>query len=302
MKLIYSGKILGDDDVVSKLSIKENEFVVVMAKPASKAAPKQEKPVPAGASTDSNEATPASATASTPANNATAQASNPAASPSVDAAPSVGTQDQIDQIVGMGFTAEQAAQALRAAFGNSARAVEYLMNPGSMPSDAAAQAASTPANNSDSVPAATTATTGGNAPASDGEPPGELAASSPLYPLLQNGPFVQLRHFVQRQPQLLPALLQELVREQPELVRMINDNREDFYRLLNTPVDAGGGGGGGGPPGQHQIRVTPEEAAAIDRLVMITGQSKGVVVEAYFACDKNEELAANYLLNNASWD
>jgi len=101
--------------------------------------------------------------------------------------------------------------------------------------------------------------------------------------------------------QLLPALLQELVREQPELVRLLNDNREDFYRLLNTPVAGGdgGGGGGGAPPGAHQIRVTPEEAEAIDRLVMITGQPKGAVAEAYFACDKNEELAANYLLENA---
>lgn len=57
---------------------------------------------------------------------------------------------------------------------------------------------------------------------------------------------------------------------------------------------AGGAGGHGGanPPGT--IRVSQEEMDAINRLTQL-GFPKHKAAEAYFACDKNEELAANYL-------
>lgn len=57
----------------------------------------------------------------------------------------------------------------------------------------------------------------------------------------------------------------------------------------------GEGGAGRLPPGA--IRVTPEEMAAIERL-MALGFPKHKAAEAYFACDKNEEYAANYLFEH----
>lgn len=54
----------------------------------------------------------------------------------------------------------------------------------------------------------------------------------------------------------------------------------------------GPGGGARPPPGS--IMVSPEEMQAIDRLVEL-GFSKSKAAEAYFACDKNEEMAANFL-------
>jgi len=40
--------------------------------------------------------------------------------------------------------------------------------------------------------------------------------------------------------------------------------------------------------------VTPEELAAIERLTAL-GFSKNRAAEAYFSCEKNEEMAANFL-------
>jgi UV excision repair protein RAD23 len=61
----------------------------------------------------------------------------------------------------------------------------------------------------------------------------------------------------------------------------------------------GGVEGGEDPPGT--IRVTPEEKEAIDRLVAL-GFPKHRAVEAYLACDKNEEMAANYLFDSMGAD
>merc|ERR1719189_3356393 len=59
-----------------------------------------------------------------------------------------------------------------------------------------------------------------------------------------------------------------------------------------------GGMGGAGPQGGGRgvIQVTQQEKAAIDRLKAM-GFPEHAAVEAYMVCDKNEELAANYLFN-----
>ena len=68
---------------------------------------------------------------------------------------------------------------------------------------------------------------------------------------------------------------------------------------------AGAGAGMGGGPGAGQqpgtIRVSQEEMDAINRLTQL-GFPKHKAAEAYFACDKNEELAANYLFETGFED
>ena len=57
-------------------------------------------------------------------------------------------------------------------------------------------------------------------------------------------------------------------------------------------------GEGAMPPGTQSITLTAEENAAVDRLVQL-GFSRGDAIQAYLACEKNEELAANFLFS--SW-
>lgn len=54
----------------------------------------------------------------------------------------------------------------------------------------------------------------------------------------------------------------------------------------------GTGGGEGGMGGEQQIQVSEEELAAIERLAAM-GFERQMVIQAYLACDRNEELAAN---------
>ncbi|GAA6034530.1 hypothetical protein JCM8097_005378 [Rhodosporidiobolus ruineniae] len=134
---------------------------------------------------------------------------------------------------------------------------------------------------------------------------------------LRNAPiFNQLRGLVQANPQLLQPFLQQLAQSNPELLTLIERNQAEFVEYLQEGAgdDAdmsdlldqlGGGdddmGGEGGLLGEHggaqYISVTPEENEAIERLVAM-GFERNLAIQAYIACDRNEELAANYLLEN----
>lgn len=77
--------------------------------------------------------------------------------------------------------------------------------------------------------------------------------------------------------------------------------------LGHDPMSGMGGAGGmpvgGGqahpPPGS--ISVSPAEMESINNLVQL-GFTKERAAEAFFACDKNEEMAANFLFEAGAMD
>ena len=117
-KLIHAGKILKDDQTLSGANVAENDFLVCMV-----TRKKIVKPAEPPAAAPAVAPAPAPAPAPVPAPSVPAPAQAPVQAP----APATSESPAIGQLVAMGFPEDQVRAALRAAFNNPDRAVEYLM-------------------------------------------------------------------------------------------------------------------------------------------------------------------------------
>ncbi|XP_037608014.1 UV excision repair protein RAD23 homolog B [Sebastes umbrosus] len=339
LKLIYAGKVLSDDAALKEYKITEKNFVVVMV---TKAKAASAAPQPSPATPAPSTAAPAAPAASSSSSENTSERSSSDDKPEETQSPtaepastSVGSSEastntnlideavsnlvtgasydaMVNEMMLMGYEREQVVAALRASFNNPDRAVEYLLTgiPGRDSGPAAGLDAVVPP-----VSGVHSAPIGGiSLPANTGSSP---SGGNPLSFLRSQPQFHVMRQLIQQNAALLPALLQEIGRENPELLQEISSHQEQFIQMLNEPnpeaVPAGGGAGGGGgggggggaggvaagdtAGGSHMsyIQVTPQEKEAIERLKAL-GFPEGLVIQAYFACEKNENLAANFLL------
>jgi len=291
-KLIYNGKILENEQKLSELSIDPKKFVVVMVsrpkKVESSSAETSSASKPSVSTTTEQKKEEAKAPA--------ASATTPAAQPSAEV-----PQEHlatVETITGMGYPRDEVVRALKVAFYDADRAVEYLCT--GIPE----------ALNLHDVVGLDDAAADQESHESDNE--GEAEGGGLEF--LQNSPqFQNLRELVRANPALLPQIVASIASTNPELMDAIRNNQADFLQLLNAPplvgeggaanpaVAAAGGGAavagaaGGAPPGVVTISVSEEDRNAIQRLVAM-GFPEQLVIEAYITCDKNEELAINYIL------
>jgi len=326
-KLIHAGKVLDDNLRVSDAKLGENDFLVLMVRkpkeepvktqPVKAAEPPKPNPVPLNippVSTPSFQATPIQKpTETSPSINKPAESTTHSTGSLV-----MGTEYEkvVTSLTDMGFSRDEVVRALRAAFNNPDRAVEYLTTgipEISEPSSAPPTSAPSPmsANPSPTIPQQT-ASPSGVAPLHPNtplippqflqQPQQPTGGGSGVFDFLRQHPqFNLLRQMVQTNPQLLQPVLQQLGEQNPQILQLINQHQQEFIQLINEPVQGGAQGGipgvGAPPPGAQYIQVTVEEKAAIDRLENL-GFERSQVIEAFFACDKDETLAANYLLEH----
>lgn len=326
VKLIYAGKILNDDQPLSTYKIDEKGFVVVMVtKPKSAPAPAPSQPAttPQPTSVASTETTTRSGEDSQP--ESTDASPSPAEEPASTTTPAVSTstasssadqvlstaestlvtgaayETMVTEMTNMGFERDQVVRALRASFNNPDRAVEYLMT--GIPELPAESQAPTEHEEQEG---------GGGGAGGEQEGQEPSSGASALEFLRSQPQFISLRRMVQQNPQSLPILLQQLGQANPQLLQRISENQEQFIAMLNEPAPADQAPGAGSqqaqpgsgddqPRGVMTINVTTQEKEAIERLKDL-GFSEQQAAEAYFACEKNETLAANFLLNDFNGD
>jgi len=303
-KLIYAGKILVDDDPLSKYNIDEKKFIVVMLSKPKAPAPAAAPATPAEPSSAPAPATTTPAAPAAPAEPPKEEVmetgpATPAPATGGDLVVGEDYNRMVQNIQDMGYERSQVEAALRASFNNPDRAVEYLLT--GIP----------PQMDVGGGPAAVVG--GGAAPAAvpaTGAAPGE----NPLAFLRDHEMFQQIRSVIQQNPNMLSTMLQQIGQSNPQLLQIISQNQEAFIRMINEGEAGGEGvgeeGGVGGlgaalgdapalgdaldQPGV--IQVSPQDKEAIERLKAL-GFPEHLVVQAYFACEKNENLAANFLLS-----
>nr|GEZ13887.1 ubiquitin receptor RAD23d-like [Tanacetum cinerariifolium] len=309
----------------------------------SKAAPSGEASTTAPKAPQTSAAAPAPAPVATqaPAPAVTQPVSAPSATPAAAPASTVNAQpdnvyDQaasnlvagsnlegtVQHLLDMGggiWDRDTVVRALRAAFNNPERAVEYLYSgipeAAELPPAAGAspvpgvQAVNPPAQLPQAAQPAAVPSAGPNANPLDLFPQGlpDMGANAPAgapgnLDFLRSSPqFQALRAMVQANPQILQPMLQELGKQNPHLVRLIQEHQADFLRLINEPVEGGEnvlGDLGAAMP--QAVTVTPEEREAIERFFRLSfnlrrrasqllSREKTTLAEDMAAFEHNEE-------------
>ncbi|KAL1791550.1 UV excision repair protein RAD23-like A isoform X2, partial [Sigmodon hispidus] len=135
--------------------------------------------------------------------------------------------------------------------------------------------------------------------------PVEAAEENPLEFLQDQPQFQNMLQVIQQNPALLPALLQQLGKENPQLLQQISRHQEKFIKMLNEPpgeladisdVEGEVAAIGEEASQMDYIQVTLQEKEAIERLKALDFP-ESLVIQTYFTCETNENLAANFLLS-----
>lgn len=275
-KLIYSGKILADENKLSEYEFDEKKFVVLMVTrppPAPKVAPNETKTESKSAPDEKSKQTAPPSTLAT-------------SSTTTTATPSTATASTTRQQTTATTTESRPQRQPQPPSSGRASAL----------SDMSALSM------------------------------GEPQVTARLAALMTQPHFRQIQDLIQQSPHLLSSTIESLSASDPEMYNFISENPDVFVSALNHPPladirrtntsqssttlagqqqsqasRAGSQQTSGAPGGRQQPvvdqilgDVSERDKEAIERLKEL-GFSEYLAVQAYMACDKDEQLAANLL-------
>ncbi|KAH8362728.1 hypothetical protein KR084_000315 [Drosophila pseudotakahashii] len=181
--------------------------------------------------------------------------------------PSVSPDEQrVRDLMAMGYGEQEVRSALRASFNHPERAIEYLIS--GIPQEA-------------------------QAPIEQSAPP------EGLQQLMGDPRVARVREMIRENPELLQLILARLAEADPAAYEAVQSHQEEFAAMLTGGESAASEVGPGGAGATTlQVQLTAEEAAAVERLEAL-GFHRVMAVQAYLACDKNEQLAAEILFRQS---
>lgn len=294
LKFVYSGKVLQDEKTLEDFKVKDGDSIIFMIA-KKKTPPPQEKaaPAPEPAQPSATEA-PQATSSETPLTTA-------------DFALGLERESAIQNMMEMGYERPEIERALRAAFNNPHRAVEYLLTgiPESLAPPAAPQAtaeAETQIQEDDSIDAADEPETHENLfDAAEAAVAGDQA---PDHEMGEEHQLSLLRAAIQTNPELIQSLLEQIAASNPQAAELIQQDPENFIRtFLGEGGDDMGfeldDGEGEGEDDEETVRImlTELDESAIRRLCEL-GFDRNLVIQVYMACEKNEEIAADILFRD----
>lgn len=186
-----------------------------------------------------------------------------------DVVPSLAPNDQwVSDLMSMGYGEEEVRSALRASFNHPERAIEYLIN--GIPQEVVSEQGLA------AIPSVQT--------------------SDQLQQLMADLNITRMREMINQNPELIHRLMNRLAETDPATFEVFQRNQEELINMIS--------GGASRTPNEieHlQITLTAEETAAVGRLEAL-GFERVMAVQAYLACDKDEQLAAEVLIRQSEED
>lgn len=295
LKLVFNGVILDDSKKLSDYNMKEGNVIVMMnikVQPKKKEEAKVEEKVP--------EAKPSTVSSSQPVSTTQPSSTNQPSTLTTTNVPKKEEKDytpQVKELMDMGFPKAESEAAVKAARGDLSLAVEFLTN--GIPENLMFQGGE--GSNVDVHPTSTNA-------------------------LLKNISSI-VKILCHNNPSQLQNILLTLQQSSPELIELIKQNEDEFKTLIQQPIteedirafnefnrqaqggiagetELGGGSAGAGEgdlvhgeDGRNYLKLSKQDYDAVNKLKEL-GFGEADCLQAYFACDKNEDMAANLLWEN----